>query len=138
MKPYSWVAKGDVNAFFGLMLDNLTNLVILSGLLIGVFNFPTDIVFFKMIPGTAIGILCGNIMYTYIAYRLMKKTGRNDITAMPLGVDTVSLFGLMHSPHANGELFLPWNVTDKTPLYLSVSYLILSVLSLCSVKLKKE
>lgn len=93
MKPYSWVAKRDVNAFFGLMLDNLTNLVILSGLLIGVFNFPTDIVFFKMIPGTAIGILCGNIMYTYIAYRLMKKTGRNDITAMPLGVDTLSLFG---------------------------------------------
>ncbi|MGH7800610.1 MAG: hypothetical protein ACREOW_08265 [Thermodesulfobacteriota bacterium] len=49
-----------------------------------------------------------------------------------------SLFGLMHSPYANGQLFLPWNVTDKTPLYLSVSYLILSVLSLCSVKLKKE
>lgn len=42
MKPYSWVAKGDVNAFFGLMLDNITNLVILSGLLIGVFNFPED------------------------------------------------------------------------------------------------
>ena len=93
MKPYSWVAKGDVNAFFGLMLDNITNLIILSGLLIGVFNFPKEIVFFKMIPGTAIGILCGNIMYTYIAYKLMKKTGRNDITAMPLGVDTVSLFG---------------------------------------------
>ena len=93
MKPYSWAAKGDVNAFFGLMLDNITNLVILSGLLIGVFNFPEDIVLFKMIPGTAIGILCGNLMFTYIAYRLMKKTGRSDITAMPLGVDTVSLFG---------------------------------------------
>ncbi|HZX13595.1 MAG TPA: MFS transporter, partial [Thermodesulfobacteriota bacterium] len=93
MKPYSWVAKGDVNAFFGLMLDNITNLVILSGLLIGVFSFPKEVVLFKMIPGTAIGILCGNLMFTYIAYRLMKKTGRSDITAMPLGVDTVSLFG---------------------------------------------
>lgn len=93
MKSYSWIGKGDVNAFFGLMIDNLTNLVIFSGLLIGVFKFPRDIVFFHMIPGTAIGVLSGNLIFTYLAYRLMKKTGRGDITAMPIGIDTVSLFG---------------------------------------------
>jgi len=52
--------------------------------------------------------------------------------------DVNAFFGLMHSPYVHGELFLPWNVADKTPLYLSASYLILSVLSLWSVKLKKE
>jgi AGZA family xanthine/uracil permease-like MFS transporter len=36
-----------------------------------------------------------------------------------------SLFGLMHSPYAYGELFLPWKIEDKTPLYLSLSYFIL-------------
>ncbi|MER3445635.1 MAG: hypothetical protein C4291_01840 [Candidatus Dadabacteria bacterium] len=41
-----------------------------------------------------------------------------------------SLFGLMHSPYAHGALFLPWRIPDKTPLYLSLSYFILSALSL--------
>ena len=36
-----WYAAGDVNAFFGLAVDNLTNLVVLAGLLVGVFGFPT-------------------------------------------------------------------------------------------------
>ena len=81
MKPYLWIGKGDVNAFFGLLIDNLTNFVIFSGLLIGVIKFPKEIVFFRMIPGTAIGVLCGNIIFTYLAFRLMKKTGRGEITA---------------------------------------------------------
>ena len=34
------ISKGDINAFFGLMLDNVTNLVILTGILHGVFSFP--------------------------------------------------------------------------------------------------
>src|SRR5262245_45633662 len=34
-----WVAAGDVNGFLGLCLDNVTQLVVLSGLLIGVFKF---------------------------------------------------------------------------------------------------
>jgi AGZA family xanthine/uracil permease-like MFS transporter len=36
---YRWAVPGDVNAFFGLVVDNLTNLVVLSGLLVGVFRF---------------------------------------------------------------------------------------------------
>ncbi len=64
MKPYLWIGKGDVNAFFGLLIDNLTNFVILSGLLIWVIKFPKEIVFFRMNPGTVIGVLCGNIIFT--------------------------------------------------------------------------
>jgi len=30
--PYRWCAGGDVNAFFGLAVDNMTNLVVLAGL----------------------------------------------------------------------------------------------------------
>ena len=84
--------KGDLNAFFGLIIDNMTQLVIMASILIGVFDFPRDIVFFYMIPGSAIGVFIGDFVYTIMAIRLAKRLGRDDITAMPLGIDTPSLF----------------------------------------------
>ncbi len=90
-----WVASGDRNAFFGLALDNMTQLVILSSLLIGLFKFPADLVLFRMIPGTAVGVLIGDLVYTWLAIRLMRTTGRVDVTAMPFGIDTPSLFGIV-------------------------------------------
>jgi AGZA family xanthine/uracil permease-like MFS transporter len=90
-----WYAPGDWSAFFGLALDNLTQLVILSGLLIGVFAFPADLVLRVMIPGTAVGVLVGNLAYSWLAVRLMRRSGRRDVTAMPFGIDTPSLFGIV-------------------------------------------
>lgn len=90
-----WWAKGDWNAFFGLALDNLGLFVIFSGLLIGVFGFPADLVLRVMVPGTAVGVLLGNLLYTALAVRLMRRTGRADVTAMPFGLDTPSLFGVV-------------------------------------------
>src|ERR1700731_4215179 len=46
-----WWAPGDWNAFCGLALDSLSLFVILSGLLIGVFGFPSDLVLRVMVPG---------------------------------------------------------------------------------------
>ena len=40
-----------------------------------------------MFPGTALGVLVGNLIYTWMARRLAAKTGRDDVTAMPLGLD---------------------------------------------------
>ena len=90
-----WWAPGDWNAFFGLALDNLGLFVIFSGLLIGVFGFPADLVLRVMVPGTAVGVLLGNLVYTGLAVRLMRRTGRSDVTAMPFGLDTPSLFGIV-------------------------------------------
>jgi AGZA family xanthine/uracil permease-like MFS transporter len=90
-----WYAPGDVNAFFGLALDTLTQLVILSGLLVGVFGFPSDLVLRVMVPGTAVGVLVGDVAYSWLAIRLMRRTGRQDVTAMPFGIDTPSLFGIV-------------------------------------------
>jgi AGZA family xanthine/uracil permease-like MFS transporter len=47
-----------------------------------------------MIPGTAVGVLVGDLLYFFLARRLAGREGRDDVTAMPLGVDTPSLFGL--------------------------------------------
>jgi AGZA family xanthine/uracil permease-like MFS transporter len=90
-----WYAPGDWNAFFGLALDNLTQLVILSSLLVGVFGFPADLVLRVMVPGTAAGVLVGDVAYSWLAVRLMRRTGRSDVTAMPFGIDTPSLFGMV-------------------------------------------
>ncbi|MBL0175647.1 MAG: hypothetical protein IPP94_10345 [Ignavibacteria bacterium] len=85
---------GDLNGFFGLLFDNLTVLSFLAGILIFVFGFPADVIYTRMIPGTALGVLFGDLVYTWMAFRLAKKTGRSDITAMPLGLDTPSTIGI--------------------------------------------
>ncbi len=90
---YQWAAWGDLNAFFGLMLDNVTNLVLLSALLLGV-GFPAEIFFTRMVPGTALGVLFGDLVYTYLAFRLARRSGNTQVTAMPLGLDTPSTIGM--------------------------------------------
>lgn len=90
---YRWASWGDLNAFFGLLLDNLTNLVLLWGILAGV-GFPSDIYFRYMVPGTALGVLFGDLAYSWMAVSLARRTGRRDITAMPLGLDTPSTIGV--------------------------------------------
>ena len=92
MKRALLIRPGDLNAFFGLMLDNVTQLVILSGILIGIFEFQADLVLHRIIPGSVMGVLVGNIVYFFMAVRLARVTGRPNPTAMPLGIDTVSLF----------------------------------------------
>jgi AGZA family xanthine/uracil permease-like MFS transporter len=91
---YRWFVTGDINGFFGLMFDNLTVLSFLAGILIFAFGFPADIVYTRMFPGTAFGVLLGDLVYTWMAFRLAKKTGKTDITAMPLGLDTPSTIGI--------------------------------------------
>ena len=94
IRGYRWASSGDVNAYFGLLLDNIAGLVLMVGLLVGGFGIPADFVLSRMVPGTAIGVFVGDLLYFFMAVRLANKTGRNDVTAMPLGLDTPSIFGL--------------------------------------------
>lgn len=93
---YRWATKGDVNAFFGLMLDNIANLVLAVSLLSASFGFPASFALRYMVPGTAIGVLFGDLVFTGMAFLVARRTGRNDITAMPLGLDTPSVFGMVY------------------------------------------
>src|SRR5947209_13138452 len=105
MTRYAWASRGDLNAFFGLMLDNVTVMVLLLGLISsslpverqaaeGQIRFTPGFVLTHMIPGTALGVLLGDLVYTILAFRLARRTGRDDVTAMPLGLDTPSTFGI--------------------------------------------
>lgn len=88
-----WFVAGDLNGFFGLVVDNLSVMAFLATVLVGVFQFPADIVFERMFPGTALGVLFGDVVYTIMARRLARRLGR-DVTAMPLGLDTPSTIGM--------------------------------------------
>ncbi len=89
-----WSAAGDLNGFFGLVVDNLAVMAFLATVLVGLFKFPADIVFTRMFPGTALGVFVGDLIYTWMAIRLSRRTGRDDVTAMPLGIDTPTTIGI--------------------------------------------
>jgi adenine/guanine/hypoxanthine permease len=93
-RKYQWFTLGDINGFFGLMFDNVTVLSFLAGVLVFAFGFPADIVYTRMFPGTAFGVLFGDLVYTWMAFRLARRTGSRTVTAMPLGLDTPSTIGL--------------------------------------------
>ncbi len=89
-----WFVPADLNGFFGLVVDNLSILGFIAAALVGIFQFPAEVVFARMFPGTALGVLLGNLAYTWMARRLAAKTGRDDVTAMPLGLDAPTSIGM--------------------------------------------
>ncbi|MFY9269944.1 MAG: hypothetical protein WAO55_09385 [Candidatus Manganitrophaceae bacterium] len=110
------IRPGDLNAFFGLVVDNMTQLVIMASILVGIFKFPREIVYGRMIPGSAIGVFIGDLVYTVMAIRLARRTGRTNITAMPLGIDTPSLFaftfGVIGPAYlTTGDAELAWKIS---------------------------
>lgn len=92
---YQWAALGDINAFFGLMLDNVAGLILIVSLLNMTAGFPVQFTLNYMIPGTALGVLVGDLAFFFLAFRLAAKTGSRVVTAMPLGLDTPSTFGMI-------------------------------------------
>jgi AGZA family xanthine/uracil permease-like MFS transporter len=89
---YPWFVRKDLDGFFGLAIDNLIQLMLIVALTNRVAGIPEDIIFKYILPGAAISIISGNIFYSIQARKLAMKTGRDDVTALPYGINTVSLF----------------------------------------------
>jgi len=85
--------RGDVDGFFGLALDNLVQLLLIDTLCRTVLGFPTALLYGRVLPGAAVSLLVGNLFYSWQAHRLARATGRDDVCALPYGINTVSLFG---------------------------------------------
>ena len=83
---------GDVDGFFGLAIDNLIQFLLVLLLCTAVLEFPVELVLDTVLPGAAMSVLVGNLFYSWQAQRLSAKTGRKDVTALPYGINTVSLF----------------------------------------------
>lgn len=90
-KP-SWFVRGDIDGFFGLALDNLVQLLLVDALCRGVLGFSDSLLYGRVLPGVAVSLVVGNVYYAYQAMELARRTGRNDVCALPYGINTVSLF----------------------------------------------
>lgn len=84
--------SGDLDGFFGLALDNLIQYLLILGLGTAVLGFPVGLIVGRMLPGAALSLLVGNLFYAWQAQKLSALTGRADVTALPYGINTVSMF----------------------------------------------
>jgi AGZA family xanthine/uracil permease-like MFS transporter len=110
----NWFVRGDLDGFFGLFLDNLLQLMLIASLVPLLCGLPAELVWTKILPGAAVPIALGNLFYAWQARRLMKETGRNDVTALPYGINTVSLLAfifLVMGPvyQSTGNADLAWH-----------------------------
>jgi len=90
-KPKLWV-PGDWNALFGFGTNILVNLLTLTGLLLYVLQMPATLVFGRILPAAGMMMCMSTLYYTWLAYRLAKKTGRSDVCALPSGISVPHMF----------------------------------------------
>src|SRR5215471_7345204 len=86
-----WFVRGDIDGFFGLFLDNLLQLMVISVLGEAVCGFPPGLINGRILPGAALSILVGNLFYAWQARQLARRNGREDVTALPYGINTPSV-----------------------------------------------
>src|SRR6266550_2487538 len=104
-----WVA-GDWNGFFGLFTNVLLNVIVLTGLCLGVVQIPADTVFGRILPALGIALPLGNLFYAYLAYKLGKAEGRGNVTAMPYGPSVPHMFIVVFL------IMLPVYIKTKDPI----------------------
>lgn len=109
MQAPFWV-PGDWNAFFGLGTNSLLNILVLSGLLLGVIQMPGELVFGKIVPAVGVMLFLSNIYYAFMARRLALKEGRSDVTSMPAGPSVPHMFIVVF------VIMLPVKITTGDPI----------------------
>ncbi|MFP5361910.1 MAG: regulator [Thermoleophilia bacterium] len=102
--------RGDLNAFFGLGINMLVNVLVLTGLAAGVVQISGGDVFGVILPALGIELLVGNIFYFYMARRLAQKQGRSDVTALPYGPSVPHMFIVTF------VVMLPTFIATKDPI----------------------
>ena len=105
-----WWVPGDTNAFFGLGFNVLVNVLVLTGLVIGVVNIPGHDVYHTILPALGVELLVGNVYYTYLARRLALRENRTDVAAMPYGPSVPHMFIVTF------VIMLPTYLATKDPI----------------------
>ena len=108
-----YFVKTDWNGFFGLFVNNLTNVLVMATLLTFVVGLPGNIVYGRILPAVGFSIFISSLYYSYMAAKLAKKEGRDDVTALPSGTSVPHMFlivFLIIGPvyWATGNAYLAW------------------------------
>ena len=115
VSPTRWFVSNDIDGFFGLFVDNLCQLLVIVSLCPMLAGLPISLVVGRILPGIAVSLVAGNLFYAWQAYRLSRRTGK-PVTALPFGVNTVSLFAFIFfilAPvyHETHDAILAWKVS---------------------------
>jgi AGZA family xanthine/uracil permease-like MFS transporter len=102
--------RGDLNAFFGLGINMLVNVLVIAGLMTGVVKLSGHDAFQVILPALGIELLVGNLFYFWLARRLAAKEGRSDVTAMPYGPSVPHMFIVTF------VIMLPTYLATKDPI----------------------
>ena len=89
--PKLWT-PGDWNAFFGFGTNILVNMLTITALLRFVLKMPDSLVFGRILPALGLMMCLSTMYYAWLAYRLAKRTGRDDVCALPSGVSVPHMF----------------------------------------------
>ncbi len=125
--------KGDWAAFFGLLTNNLTNLLTMIGLLIFVVGIPQDMVYGTIAPAFGLAVMMASLFYGWFAWQLAKSSGRTDVTALPSGPSAPSIFTVtflvimpVYKTTGNAEfalqLALVWCVLEASILFFGAFF----------------
>jgi AGZA family xanthine/uracil permease-like MFS transporter len=90
-KPKFWV-PGDWNALFGFGTNILVNVLVLTGLLRFVLKMPDALVFGRILPALGLMLCLSTGYYAFLAWNLARKTGRDDVCALPSGISVPHMF----------------------------------------------
>lgn len=90
-RPSLW-HTGDWNAFFGFGTNILVNLLTLTALLRYVLKLPDALIFGRILPAVGLMLCLSTFYYAWLAYDLAKKTGRDDVCALPSGISVPHMF----------------------------------------------
>jgi adenine/guanine/hypoxanthine permease len=90
-RPLLWV-PGDWNAFFGYGTNLLVNVLTLTGLLRFVLGMPTELIFERVLPALGVMLFLSTAYYSWLAYDLARRAGRNDVCALPSGPGVGHIF----------------------------------------------
>jgi adenine/guanine/hypoxanthine permease len=90
-RPKIWT-PGDWNAFFGFGTNILVNMLTLTALMRFVLKMPDSLVFGRILPAVGLMLFLSTMYYAWLAYRLAKSTGRDDVCALPSGISVPHMF----------------------------------------------
>jgi AGZA family xanthine/uracil permease-like MFS transporter len=95
MNGFFRISKGDLDGFFGLFIDNLLQLLLIITLCPMLCGITASEVAVKILPGASLSILVGNFFFAWQAWQVAVRENRRDVTALPYGINTVSLFAFI-------------------------------------------
>ncbi len=120
-----WFKSGDIDATIGVFFDGFTKILVGVSILSGVMAMPNDIIFGKIVSSIGFTAFLPLPFNTFYARYLGKKTGNQNITALPGGISAGTFFVwlyaiIMPTYFATGDAIYAWKVAVNVNVIYSL------------------